>query len=115
MLVAKIIPAAQLVVQPTPFESTFVEADYMTALARPYALGATKVNFEVIYGNLVEVPVPDSDVLVKQFKSVTSSQITLEGPELSSWGIDDSVVLTAIAAKVGTTVVEIEVVPTNFY
>ena len=113
MLVAKISPTAKLVVQPTPFESTVIEADYMTALARPYTLGATKVNFEVVYGNIVESPVHGSDVLVRQFKSVTNSQLVLEGPELSSWGIDDSVVLVAIAEKVGTTVVETEVIPDN--
>jgi hypothetical protein len=105
MLLAKISPAAKQIVQTSPFESSEVIAEYMSALARPYALGASKVNFEVIFGNLVEVGQPDSEEKVQHFSGVTSSSVVLEGEELASWGTDDSVVLNAIAAKLGTSVV----------
>lgn len=114
MLLAKISPAAKQIVQTSPFESSEVTAEYMSALARPYALGASKVNFEVVFGNLVESPKPGSEELVQQFVRVTSSSVVLEGEELASWGTDDLVVLNAIAAKLGTSIVSTLVVENEF-
>jgi len=114
MLLAKISPAAKQIVQTSPFESSEVTAEYMSALARPYALGASKVNFEVVFGNLVESPKPGSEETSQQFVRVTSSQVELVGEELASWGTDDSVVLDAIAAKLGTSVVSTLVVDSQF-
>ena len=51
MLFGKIDPVAKIVKQSSPFSQQTVDADYITALARPYALGANIVNFQVIYGN----------------------------------------------------------------
>ncbi len=114
MLLAKISPAAKQIVQTSPFESSEVTAEYMSALARPYALGASKVNFEVVFGNLVESPKPGSEELVQQFVRVTSSSVVLEGEELASWGTDDLVVINAIAAKLGTSIVSTLVVENEF-
>ena len=114
MLLAKISPAAKQIVQTSPFESSEISAEYMSALARPYALGSSKVNFEVVFGNLVESPKPGSEETSQQFVRVTSSQLTLEGEELASWGTDDSVVLEVIAAKLGTSVVSTLVVDNQF-
>lgn len=110
MLLAKISPAAKQIVQTSPFESSEISAEYMSALARPYALGASKVNFEVVFGNLVEVDQPGSEEKVQHFSGVTNTSVVLEGEELASWGTDDSVILSAIASKLGTSVVSTVVV-----
>jgi hypothetical protein len=114
MLLAKISPVAKQIVQTTPFETTEVSAEYMSALARPYALGSSKVNFEVVFGNLVELPVLDSEEVKQEFVRVTSSQVLLEDEEIGSWGTDDSVILSAIASKLGTSVVSTLVVNDQF-
>jgi ribosome biogenesis protein Nip4 len=105
MLIAKITPAAKQIVQTTPFETSEISAEYMAAIARPYALGASKVNFEVVFGNLVESTRPGSEEVTQQFVRVTNTNVELEGEALASWGTDDSVILNAIAAKLGTSVV----------
>lgn len=114
MLLAKISPAAKQIVQTNPFESSEVSAEYMSALARPYALGASKVNFEVLFGNLVESPKPGTEEVSQNFVRVTGANVELEGEELASWGTDDSVVLSAIAAKLGTSVVSTLSVDSHF-
>jgi hypothetical protein len=114
MLLAKISPVAKQIVQVNPFETSEISAEYMTAIARPYALGASRVNFEVVFGNLVESSVPNSEEKVQQFTRVTSSKTELVSKELASWGTDDSVILSAIAAKLGTSVVSTIVVGTQF-
>jgi hypothetical protein len=114
MLLAKISPAAKQIVQTTPFESSEVSADHMVAIARPYALGSSKVNFEVIFGNLVESPKPGSEEVAQQLVRVTNANVQLEGEELASWGTDDSVVLSAIAAKLGTSVVSTLLIDDQF-
>ena len=114
MLLAKISPAAKQIVQTTPFETSEISAEYMAALARPYALGSAKVNFEVVFGNLVESPKPGTEEVSQNFVRVTSSQVTLEGEELASWGTDDSVVLDVIAGKLGTSVVSTLVIENQF-
>jgi hypothetical protein len=100
MLYGKITPAAQIVTQVTPFTSTTTDANYMTALARPYGIGSTKVNFEVVFGN---TKINENDEVIG-FDRLSSYQVVLEGSELSNWGIDDTVVLQTIATKLNVTV-----------
>lgn len=114
MLLAKISPAAKHVVQTNPFQSTEVSAEYMSAIARPYALGASKVNFEVVFGNVEELVKPDSEEKINHFSPVTSTSVVLESEELASWGTDDSVILSAIASKLGTSVVSNLLVDSQF-
>ena len=52
MIFAQINPVASITQQTTPFVQTTVTGSYMTAIARPYALGSEKVNFQVNYGNV---------------------------------------------------------------
>jgi hypothetical protein len=99
MLYGKITPVAQIVKQVTPFESTTIEANYMTALARPYGIGATKVNFEVLFGN---TKINENNEVIG-FERISSYRVVLEGSELSSWGTDDTVVLQTIASKLNVT------------
>jgi hypothetical protein len=103
MLYGKINPTAKVVKQDSPFTSTTVEANYMGAIARPYSLGATNVDFEVVYGNLVDVPAKEGKTASQKFERVTSSSVKLTAAEIANWGTDDTVVLAAVATKVGTT------------
>jgi hypothetical protein len=101
MLYAKINPKASFVQQEGPFTAPVtVEAEYLTALARPYAAGASQTNFEVQFGNAVL----NEEGVVTSVNQVSNSSVVLTAEELVNWGIDDSVLLQAIAAKLGTTV-----------
>jgi hypothetical protein len=113
MLIAKINPAATFTSQSGPFVQTqTTTADYLTALARPYLVGAAKTNFEVLFGTYtaavagVEASegVEAVEAQPAKFNHVQSSQVTLTSEELASWGTDDSVLLTAIASKLGTSI-----------
>lgn len=107
MLFAKISPVAQKVVQTTPFESSTITADHMSALARPYGLGTNKVNFEVIYSNIVS----DENQNPVRYETVTSSMITLEGAQLQGWGSDDSFILQQLATILNVTIQSYVTVP----
>jgi hypothetical protein len=98
MLYAQITPAAEKTTQVTPFSAITESADLMFAVARPYTLGATRVNFQVTFGNGTI-----ANNQVSNFVELLSSNVTLTSGELSNWGTDDSVVLSTIAAKLGTT------------
>jgi hypothetical protein len=100
MLYAKISPSAKAIHQSTPFTSVTTEADYMTVLARPYGAGATKVNFEILFGTITNNG-PKGE---QKFTSVTSSNMTLQGEELSQWGTNDEVVLQIVANKLNVSV-----------
>ena len=48
MLISKINPPAVKSIEITPFSSTTTNLNYMTAIARPYAPGASSTNFQKI-------------------------------------------------------------------
>ena len=103
MIFAKINPAAARVNQIDPFTSTTVTGSYMTAIARPYALGAKETRFEVKFGQ-VEF---DENNQVTRYQDVVSSGLTMTSEELANWGSDDSAVLSAIASKLKVTIEEV--------
>lgn len=117
MLVAKINPAASFAKQENPFSATTVTADNITVLARPYQLGASEVNFEVVFGNVtpaVEAVEAAEGVQPQQaqparFNQVASHMVVLSKDELSNWGTDDLTAMEAVAAKLGTSIVSTEV------
>lgn len=111
MLYGKITPTAQIVKQITPFSSTTIEANYMTALARPYGVGSTEVNFEVLFGI---TNTNESDEVVG-FERLNSFQVTLRGDDLSTWGIDDTVVLQKIASKLNVVASDFITIAGNNY
>lgn len=98
MLYAQITPAAEKTTQVTPFSAITESADLMFAVARPYTLGASRVNFQVTFGNGTI-----TDGKVSNFQELLSSNVNLTSDELSNWGTDDSIVLSTIATKLGTT------------
>jgi hypothetical protein len=101
MLFAKISPQAQLITQATPFSSTTKNVEYMSAIARPYAIGAEVVNFEVLFGDMVF----DENQNPISFQNVITSNVTLSSTQLAGWGVDDSYILTQIASLMDTSVV----------
>jgi hypothetical protein len=114
MLLAKINPAASFTSQSGPFTaSETITADYLTALARPYLAGATQTNFEVQFGTYTPAVagvgasegVEAINAQPSKFNHIQSSNVTLTAAELANWGTDDSVLLSVVAAKLGTSVV----------
>jgi hypothetical protein len=101
MLYAKINPKASFVQQSGPFSAPVtIEAEYLTALARPYAAGASQTNFEIQFGNAVL----NEEGIVTSMQQVSNSSLMLTAEELVNWEADDSVLLEVIAAKLGTVV-----------
>ena len=112
MLYAKINPKASFVQQEGPFTAPItVEADYLTALARPYVPGAPQTNFEVQFGTAVL----DEENVVVGINNISSINVMLTAAELANWGTDDSQMLEDIAAKLGTVVESTIDVPGNQY
>lgn len=109
MLYAKISPSAKVAQQETPFTSIIVDANYMTAIARPYVPGSAQTNFEVIFGNEVK----NSEGVVTGFQSISNSSITLTSVQLAGWGTNDDVMLSAVATAIGTTATEFVTIDNN--
>lgn len=101
-LFAKINPPAQIPVVSSPFAYSALTADYLTAIANPYFLGANQVNFGLVYGSATF----DLSGNMETFKTLLTGTVTLSGNEIQSWGLDDSVVLNTICQKLGTTATE---------
>lgn len=104
MIFGKINPVLSLATQDTLFNPApeFVTGSYITAVANQYALGANQVNFRVSYGNCTF----ESGSVVG-FSVVHADNVVLSGSAIETWGTDDAVILEAIAAEQGTTVIEI--------
>ena len=108
MLLAKINPSASVVKQDNPFaQPQTIFADYLMAIARPYIAGSSITNFEVQFGNYSEAVEGGQP---SNFEPLTGTQVQLTSDELSSWGTDDSVLLSIIATKLKTSVVSTVVV-----
>jgi hypothetical protein len=101
MLLAKINPPAEKIIEITPFSSTTILLDYMTAIARPYSAGATKTNFVIEFGNITE-----NEDIVTSFQSKTQTRLTLTSEELDTWGTNDEDLLVIVADKLGVTIEE---------
>ena len=117
MLVAKINPVASFARQENPFTTTTLTADSVTVLARPYALGAKEVNFEIVFGNVIAATeaveasegVQAQPAKAAEFKQVASHNVTLSKEELENWGTDDLTAMEAVVTKLGAEVVSSEV------
>jgi hypothetical protein len=111
MLFAKINPVAQIPEMESPFAYDVKTANYLTAVASPYRLGAEEVNFSLIYGNATF----NEEGQMETFTRLLGGSITLGAPYIQEWGLDDSVILGTICEQVGTEAVEfIEADPKGF-
>jgi hypothetical protein len=111
MIIAKITPTATKVTQVTPFSSETKTLDYMTAIARPYVVGASETGFQVSFGT-VEV---DSDGKIVKYNNETNERLVLTSEELSTWGTNDESLLTIIANKLNVTISKFETVESNMF
>lgn len=104
MIFGQISPVLSLATQDTLFNPApeFITGSYMTAVANNYPLGTNIVNFRVSYGNCVF----ESGSVVG-FNVVHADNVVLSGSTITTWGEDDTVILDAIAAAQGTTVVAV--------
>lgn len=111
MLFGKISPQAVIPQMVTPFQQTEIVAEYITAIATPYILGANIVDFKVMYGN----PVYNSENIVIHYDIIYETYVKLSGQAIEDWGTDDTTVLASIAAVEGTTITQFENwFPNNF-
>ena len=111
MLIAKINPPAVKGVEVSPFSSTTINLEYMTAIARPYIPGAPSTSFQVQFGT---VSLDENNVAIS-FNNELNNQLTMTSEELITWGTNDDTLLTLVAAKLGVSVLEIvEVSNGNF-
>lgn len=99
MLYAKISPSAKFIQGVGPFTPPIeITADCVTAVARPYALGTSSVDFQVIFGNVLL----NSEGVPVEFNPIESNvTITVNEINLSIWGVDDSVILETIINDLG--------------
>jgi len=104
MLFGKINPQAVIPQMITPFEQTQIVADYITAIASPYRLGANVVDFQVLYGE----PIYGDENVVIEYKIIHQTMVKLSGQAIEDWGTNDETILSAIAAHEGTTIIEFE-------
>lgn len=111
MIFGKISPVAQIIKQKSPFEQETIVAEYIAAIARPYTLGTTKVNFQVTYGNLKK----DEAGNIVAFDTVYNDNVFLEGAVIADWGTDDATMLEHIAEVQGTEVTEIVTANLNVF
>jgi len=98
MIIAKFTPKASFVTPTGPFTPPVtIEVEYLTAMARPYLAGASITRFEIRMGNLVEE---------KYFENISNVSLELTAEELKDWGLDDQLLLVAVATKLGVTTTE---------
>lgn len=109
MLISKINPPAKKTTEINPFSSTTENLEYMTAVARPYVPGADRTNFQVQFGTVTL----DESNIVNGFNNQLDSQLTLTKDELGNWGTNDEALLTAIAAKLGVSILSFSSVDKN--
>ena len=104
MIFGQIDPVISIATQDGLFNPApeFITGSYITAVANQYPLGANQVNFRVSYGNCTF----ESGSVVA-FQTIYADNVVLSGSTISSWGEDDSVILDAIAAAQGTSVIAV--------
>lgn len=107
MLYAKISPSGKTSRQISPLEIEVVESGYITAYARPYGAGSSNVNFEIVFGNIII----KNELSI--FERVFSTNIIMLSDEFVLWGIDDSIILSNIATKIGTTAIDFVTIDDN--
>lgn len=104
VLIAHINPSLKVPVSENEFQEdvTYLFGPYMIVQSRSFVMGADEVSFIVYYGDVEK----NGDVIVN-FKPIKQQSVTLSGQVVDDWGTDDSEILYAVAAVVGTNVDQI--------
>lgn len=120
MLVATINPPAKRYIQNTPFSTVEFTGDRMVANCKRLPIGAVgqspndKIEFEVRFGVIKYESNLDGTQGPPLFDRVYTTKVSFFASELSNWGTDDSVVYTAIAQKLGFSIVTTEQIDLPF-
>ena len=120
MLVAKISPAAQKIIQKTPFEQEVLTGEYMIIQCNKYVVGSLvgtfndENYFELKFGNIKYEQNPDGTNGKPMLDTIVSQRLKLTTPEVENWGTDDSVLFDIIAQKLGITIVELTTMDMQF-
>ena len=99
MLLGKLQNKATKVFQVSAFETKTETADYIVIKA-DFTIGASKVRFDVRFGNIIE------ENGSERFDILLRDTIVLTSDELAYWGTDDSVALELVASKFNNTIIE---------
>lgn len=105
ILFAQINPSLKVPVSTNEFQENveFIQADWMFVTAQDFPMGSELVQFTVVFGKMIY-----KEAVIVKFDAVKSQNLTLSGPVIESWGTDDSEILYAVAASLGTNIVQIE-------
>ena len=120
MIVAKISPAAQKIIQKTPFEQEVLSGEYMIVQCNKYVIGSLEGTFndenyfELKFGNIKYEQNPDGSNGKPMLDTIVSQRLKLTTPEVANWGTDDSVIFDIIAQKLGITIVELQTLDMQF-
>jgi len=84
----------------------FEEAPCMIVKSQPFPMGATQAQFSVYWGTPIFEEIDEEEVIVS-YNILFVQVVTLSGSDVENWGTDDSEILYAVAAKLGTTITQI--------
>ena len=80
-----------------------IEVSYISICVTPYFLGSVSSTFTVRYGNVIL----DSIGNVKKFNQIATSKITLDADKLSTWGLDDTIIMNYITEILNLQIIKI--------
>jgi hypothetical protein len=101
MIFAKVSPPQSLTVQVTAKDLVTITAEYITAIAQPYPLGADFVKFKVLYCDISF----NEDNYPVDYEDLAFERITLTSDQLKSWGSDDTVILRELARQLEMSII----------
>jgi hypothetical protein len=114
ILLGLISPTLKIPISENQFaeQVEYQEASYMLVSSQQFYMGSETVGFTVYYGNVTK-----KDDVIISFQSIYQQKVTLSGQVVDDWGTDDSDILYAIAAEVGTNIEQIVIVefPSPYY
>lgn len=101
MIFAKVSPPESITIQVTAKELMTIQAEYITAIAQPYALGADSVKFKVLYCDLAF----NEDNYPSDYEDLAFDRLILTSDQLKNWGADDTVILREIARQLDMSII----------
>jgi hypothetical protein len=105
MIIAKINPPVIASTQVSPFSSLTVSCEYMATIAYEYRPDSPETNFKVMFGYLIYED-EENPTKLTGFRTRYETILTLTSSELSNWGTNDEVMVSAVATKSGVSVTE---------
>jgi hypothetical protein len=112
ILIAYIDPTYKKAISINEFSGVaeFIEAPCMLVRSEGFIMGSTESQFTVFWGEPeFETVVENGEEIenIVAFKRIAEQNVVLTGSAIENWGTEDSEILYAVAAKLGTTVSQI--------